>query len=221
MPFRLVVLAAIVAATAFVVTFRGESLADNPYTLGIDADTAGNTATSLGSIDGCTSVSSGATFDVDVWTDDIPQFIAFQMELYYDPTVVTVVGVDLDQLVVSAEGTGPLFDATEPLPDEDGDLLMVALDVAGIGTTGEGVLARVTLEAVGTGYTPLAMGGAVLIDGQGQTFGDGGSGTGYFEGPFTGAIVWVDEACPTGANDADGDGVDDAADNCPSGGNPD
>jgi len=219
MRFRLAVLAAIVAGTTFLFAFQGHSRADNPVTVGLDADPTGNTATSVASVESCGSVTGGSTFDIDVWVQDVPPFLAFQFDLYYDPAVVKVVGVNTGMLVVSEPGAD-LLDVSEWLPDADGVFTMAALDLSGNGTSGSGVLARVTLEAVGTGHTPLALGGGILVDLQAEGIQDADQG-GFFDGPYEGGIVWVDAACPAGANDADGDGVDDAVDNCTAGGNPD
>ena len=207
-----------VAALAFLADGKSQAVVD--VLVGVDADSSGNTATSLGTIDTCRSVSQGETFDVDVWVQNTPQFLGVQNDLNYDQAVLRVIDNDDEQLVIAGPGGGPVFSVSEPPPDEDGSYTSIAVDLAAVGGSGDGVLARVTLEALNTGYSPLSVSGVYLVDVNIESIGDGPDQGDYFDGPFTGAIIWVGQPCPSGANDADGDGVDDGIDNCLSVGNP-
>jgi hypothetical protein len=213
MRFRLLTVAATISAVMLVVALGRDSSSAVQVTVGVDADTTGNTATSLGANDACLSVSTGETFDVDFWVTDAPPFVAHQAFLYSESSVVKVVAYDIDFLLLSEPDANP-FDVSSDTPDQDGHFYNGALDLTVTGPSGTGVLTRFTLEAVGSGGSPLMLGDGAVIDTLGNPI---------IPDPateVTGAIVWVDEACPSGANDADADGVDDASDNCTNVGNP-
>src|SRR5712691_7071125 len=70
-----------------------------PITVGIDADpgaTPANTATTLGTIEYCRTVSNGATFTVDFYVKNIPApgIDAFQGDLHYPSTKLEVTGMN-------------------------------------------------------------------------------------------------------------------------------
>ncbi len=216
-----VVLLAAVTVLGLTVGTPPLSHADHGPRVGIDTDVSGNTATSLGPNDSCISTTVGQTFAVDLWAHDITAVLAFQGSLYYDFNVVKVVSYDINYLLGSIPGAN-LFDVSEPVPDQDGLFVPAFLDLnSTVGATGSGVMVRVTLEAVGAGYSPLFPTGNMLlwVDVDFNIYGIGDvNGDAVYDGPTDGAIVWVGQACPP---DADGDGVDQGIDNCPATGNPD
>jgi hypothetical protein len=200
----LLILIALTALSFALLSGRESSAVDEPV-FGIDTDTTGNTATTLGTIDVCRSVSLNDTFDVDLYVQDIPELTAFGLRFYFEPAALKL--VDADSSYLLAQGA-PLF---EPLPDDDGYYFMEAT-TGGVGSaSGDGVLVRITLEAIGEGPSPLTLGRALYITPLGVPV----LGTN-----LSGAIVWVGEACPSGPGDADQDGVDDGSDNCLTVGNP-
>jgi len=146
--------------------------------LSIDANVQGNTATSIGPIDGCARVEPGAQIDVDYIVDAVPEdrpLIAFEVDIRYNPDLIEVVAVDYD-LMLAAVGTyQPFVDLTDELPDSDGDYRLVVLDTASQTelrdpSTGEitqpeanvergkGTLARITLRAKAPGVTEVNVG---------------------------------------------------------------
>lgn len=164
--------------------------------VGIDADTAGNTAGALGSIDGCVSVASGQTTTVDVFIMDVQQLAGWQGILTFDSSVVTIVDVDT-KLFLAANPTSEVANVSpDSLPATDGAYRLVVADLGDrTGESGEGVLARLTLQAVGSGSAVLTLSEVLLSDPSPKAIGDTNGDT-YFDGPVSGAEIRVDEACP-------------------------
>lgn len=179
----------------------------------LDADPAGNTATSIGVVDDCARIVVNEVQDadeddidavnVDAVVSNIPAstaMIAFGFTVSYDESALAIEAVDSNYLLASAAGSS-IFETAE-MPDADGDDAYAAgvLDTgADSAESGSGVLQRITISA-DAGVT------AGLYD---LDIGDGGhvdSGLGqYVPDAFVGASVAVDAYCP--ATDSDGDGV--------------
>jgi hypothetical protein len=183
-----------------------------------DGDTIpDNTATSLGSIEACIEVDSGAALDIDVYIKDLPPATplrGFNVAFNYDPTVLNVTGVDVQQFL--ATGGSTLVPMLDPLPDSDGDYGAGALDTSGPHESGEGVLVRLSLQAVGTGVSQANLTCVNLWD---PDFNDipPADPYGCFAGPIFNGLIAVDAECP----DTDDDTVPDGADNCLTVPNPD
>jgi hypothetical protein len=166
--------------------------------VGIDADTAGNTASSLGPIDGCISVATGQTVTVDVFIMDVQALAGWQGELSYDNSVVTIVDVDPRLLLAANPDSQVVSLSPDSLPDTDGIYSPLVADMGDrTGESGEGVLIRLTLQAVGSGRAELTLSDVALGDPSAAPIGDTNSDT-YFDGPVSGAEIRVDEACPSG-----------------------
>ena len=151
---------AAIAASAFGAS-PGQAGGPSISLLGIDTEIAGNSATSLGAIQRCTSIDSGDSLDIDIVVDSIPsQFpvVSFQYNLIYDPEVFRVTAVNNGLLLAANGGYQPFEGLSDPLPDTDGDFLMANLDAGtNPGETGPGVLSRVTLQATGGGVSSLGL----------------------------------------------------------------
>jgi len=165
--------------------------------MGIDTDPAGNSATSLGEIDLCVSVAAGETFDVDIFVTDVVDLMAWQAAFIYDPSVLQVAATNLELFLAGAE-PGRIFNLSDVMPDQDGSYAFVVVDATprGGGHSGSGVLARVTLQAVGTGASFLTLDEIVLGDLEAMAIGDV-TGDDIFDGAVGHAQVWVDEPCPS------------------------
>ena len=137
--------------------------------IGLDVNTAGNSGNVLGPVDTCLSVNPGDTFDVDVWVKGIPPLDAdfnmalagFGMNLHFDPAVVNTVAVNNKMIIQSGSvfefivanytvGSDP-----NPFPGTTGNTRDDYVDVGRQDASGDGVLARFTLKAVGPGGTDL------------------------------------------------------------------
>jgi hypothetical protein len=164
---------------------------------GIDADVSGNSATSLGNIDPCLSVTSGQTFDLDFFVADVSDLTGWQAMLQYDWSVLTVLEID-SNLFLAANAGSNLFELTpDTLPDRDGLFGVVVVDMGQApGEDGSGVVVRLTLQAVGSGATSLTLSEVLFMDSNAEPIGDI-DGDDYFDGLISEAQIWVDEACPS------------------------
>lgn len=164
--------------------------------MGVDADTTGNSATSLGDIDACVSVEVGQTFDVDVFVANVAGLLGWQAALVYDPAVLRVADANVE-LFLAGPQRGRMLNLSDLVPDQDGGYAFAVVDATpdSEGHTGSGVLARMTLEAVGTGMSFLTLDGIVFADPAGSSIGDV-NGDDIFDGTIAHAQVWVGEPCP-------------------------
>lgn len=176
--------------------------------IGIDADPAGNTATSLGHIDSCVQVSADAAFEVDIFVQHVSDLLAWEAYLETDPEMVRVIDRDVQLFQAANPGSG-ILDGSEQTPDDDGFYRLSAVDTADppAPDSGSGVLARVTLEALGSGVSPLRLAlrdldedgmpdqGPFLRNVDGDIIGDD-TGDALFDGPIASAQVAVDANCP-------------------------
>ena len=198
------------AASAGGILAGGYSAAQEAVTIGVDADPTGNTATSLGPIDSCVSVSTGDTFQVDLFVTDVPDLLAWETYFVYDMSVINIDSRDV--MMFQAANTGSnVFDVSEGLPDIDGQYGVAAVDLADppAPDSGSGVLARLTLKAIGTGVSPASLSpidinedgridlGPFLTASRGESIGDQDE-DGFFDGPISNAQIAVDTACPGG-----------------------
>jgi hypothetical protein len=140
--------------------------------LTVDADIAGNTATSVGTVESCNAIPAvGDTLEVDVVVQGVPPYdpesdsgalMGFQFNLLYDPTVVNVTAHD-PEMMLAADPESILIDISDAVPDMDGDWLAAAADLGKGEASGDGVLMRITLEAVGDGTSALQLDGVKMV----------------------------------------------------------
>ncbi len=167
-------------------------------TVAIDADSGHggpNTATSLGPRDGCATLSKGGSLIVDVTVDAISPvagknggITAFQFVLHYDPAVVKVVAAGYGMLL----GANPAFNPismSDATPDSDGRFVVGVADFGDRSSpaSGAGVLARITLQGVGPGFSNLTLSDVIIAD---------ASSSSYTIENILPAQVAVDTACP-------------------------
>lgn len=167
--------------------------------LGIDADPSAapaNTATSLGSIETCVSVTSGSTFEVDVFIDAIPSgrnLAGFDYFLKYDNSKLQVNQTDYNMLLASQPGSDIMAAGERTMPDTDGTLGVVSVDVAGAASAepagSRGVLARYQLQAVGSGISRLSLEPA-------PTYFAESTAARYDPDQVLEATIAIDEPCP-------------------------
>ena len=182
-------------------------VAQGGLAIGVDADPAGNSATSLGSVDPCISVQKGDTFQIDIFVADVEDLLGWEIYFSFDGDVVNVVDRDVG-LFLATSANSEVFDASDVLPSTGGLYRVGAVDLSQPPSpdSGSGVLARLTLEAVGAG-----LGQALLIsidannDGATdlgpqlsnsdlQAIGDA-NGDGFFDGTVLSGQIAVDRDC--------------------------
>lgn len=206
----LTIVLSLVAALAAPALLRAQ---EETAVIGIDADPSGNSATRLGTIDSCVEVTAGSTFQVDLFVRDVTDLLAWEAYLETDPLVVEILDRDV-QLFQAANPGSDVLDGSEVTPDDDGLYRLSAVDTADpqAPDSGSGVLARITLEAVGTGVSPLRLPhrdldddgtpdqGPFLRDVDADVIGDE-TGDTFFDGPIANARVAVHRGCPAGGDD--------------------
>jgi hypothetical protein len=177
--------------------------------IGVDADPDGNTATSLGSIEASITVACGETFEMDLFIQDVTDLLAWSVYLEYDPSVLRIEGQDV-QMFQAANAGSDVRDRSlgDPALADGwggGYYDVAAADVAEPATpdSGSGVLARLTLAAVGNGISSTELKDPRLWGHPLPTSIDVTS--------TSNAEVKVEGPC----QDADGDLIDDRVDNCP------
>ena len=180
--------------------------------LAVDADPDGNSPTRVGQINRCIAVATGHMFDVDIVVDGVDQLLAWEIYFEYDPAVVEIVDRDV-RLFQEANPGSAVFDVSEALPDREGLYRAAAADTADPPSpdSGSGILARLTLRALGPGISPAALArrdlnddgkidqGPFLRDIDAQTIGDQDGDT-FFDGSVQNAQIAVDTSCPPGSD---------------------
>ena len=180
------------------------------------SSTPANTATSLGSIEGCARIVNNDAQDgdedavdtvtVDIVVSNIPStepMMVFGYDLIYDESVLTIETADSDYLLTANEGS-ELYETTVT-PDIDGDDIFYAgaLDISHPyvypAESGSGVLQRLTISAesdASAGLTGLTFKAAMHAD---PALGA------YPPDSLIHAQIALDDYCP--GVDYDGDGV--------------
>ena len=157
-PLAVLGAALIVALTVLALSLSGgePSLAQGGITMGIDPDTTGNTASTLGFVEDCVAITVPApTFDdtsdynVDVYvTGDTQAPQLYDAWVTYDPSIVHIATPGFDDLM-KLPGATSLSDSR---PDSDGQINTTAVYFSGgPGIAGDGTLVRLGLDIGGSG----------------------------------------------------------------------
>jgi len=177
--------------------------------VGVDTNTTGNTATQVGTIDRCISVSltpPNNTFYIDLFVKDVTDLNFWDGTLSFDETKIHV-----NSLVVNG-----FFLGSNGYPKLDCDWVQGVCqvgntDMTHAGHTGSGVLGRLELTALTADTSklyftlwepPFGVSGVTLWNPSGTDIGDK-DGDHFFDGLVFNAMVVVGGPCPT---DADNDG---------------
>ena len=194
---------------ATIVGTRNGAAQDGP-TVGVDADPAGNTAISLGTIDSCISVKKGDAFQVDIFVTDVVNLLNWEVYFSFDGDVINVTDRDV-QMFPAASAGSDVLDVSDVLPSSGGLYRLGAADLSRPPAvdSGSGVLGRLTLEAVGAGLSPAILTtldansdgkidlGPLLSDAELRAIGDA-NGDGFFDGTVVNAQIAVDRDCLPG-----------------------
>lgn len=135
--------------------------------IAIDAVTSGNTATSLGALNACVRAEAGQNVTVDLVVDAVPEdrgMIGFEIAIVYTAANLQVNASDSQFLLAAEPPYQPFEGLNDPVPDTDGQYQISVVDLQSNSTpgsnieSGPGVLARITLEAKGTGLATVGPG---------------------------------------------------------------
>jgi hypothetical protein len=148
--------------------------------LSVDAIAAGNGANALGPINQTVQGRVGESLEVDVVVQNSQDLLGFGFDFISDQSVVHVSRVNVHMLLAS-EPDSSVADLTKNLAepeDTDGTVTPAAADFAqgtAASSEGSGVLARITLVAIGCGTSPLTIRpnpvlGPMLLDSSGELF---------------------------------------------------
>lgn len=189
---------AMLAVGTWIISGNDATQASPAITIGLDAKTSDNTPTDFGDIDDCSRVATNDTFDVDIYIMDVIDLLGSEMVFNYQDSALSVENVNVKMFQDANPGSNVLDFLSHPL---DGGYFVSAVDIdcrpedATACDSGSGVLARLTLRAVGAGVTPITLGAAILKDKNNEAI-DDSNGDLYFDGFITSAWVAVDEQCP-------------------------
>ena len=202
-------------------TDAGESATPTPAGVGVgstrlavDILPAGNEPTVIDAVETCAAASVGDVFRIDIVIEGVEDLLAWEIALSYDPEVLTVEGRDVE-VFQDANSGSRVIDVSAATPDSTGRYVLAAVDSADppSGDSGDGVLAHLTMMAIGKGTSPVTMTkldldgdgdvdqGVFLRRIDGKIIGDEEGDDTLFDGPVDGAEVRVEGECP-GAPDA-------------------
>lgn len=146
-------------------------------TVAVDVDATGNTARLVGAIDNCIRIGRGEERQVDVVlpAPGVPSdagIKAWQFDLIYDASVVTVTAQDPNLLLAQAPDSSLLTSLTDAVPDSDGTFTSAGVDFSrsegpepqGAQEVGPGVIVRITLSGKSQGNTDLTLSNVILPD---------------------------------------------------------
>ena len=130
--------------------------------MGIDPDTTGNTASTLGTLEPCVRVdvpspsfNDVSDYNIDVYVKGDSQApIGYDVSLNYDQNIVHVAAPGTNDLI-KMPGATSLGDT---LPDSDGTFSANAIYFTGSGIAGDGALLRVGLDIGGSGVVTFTLG---------------------------------------------------------------
>jgi len=186
---------------------QGTTQASPGVTIGVDVDPAGNTATSLGSIETSRTVACGDIFDVDIYVKDVDYLLYWKLALMYDPNVLYVGARDVHMFLASSPGS-EVDDISYGDRGLGGGYELEARDIEDEPDSGSGVLARLTILAVGKGPSSLSPEREALYE-----YGpDEIPRTITVDSKLDAQITVSGGTCPS---DTDDDGVPNTYDNCP------
>jgi len=198
-----VALLALVFAVAAAALQTSASMAEGPILLGADANISGNSATSLGTIDGCVSVNTGDTVDLDIFVSDVDELIHWELYLKFDPSNLEVAGADMHMFLDTNSRSSV---TTQSIPLSHGQHFLGAADLRDAPESGSGVLARLTLRAKAPGLSDVEFlyedfdgdgdidKGPRLTASRGTAIGDS-NGDGVFDHHPSGTLIAVDRSC--------------------------
>ncbi len=189
------------APALFVILVLGVTVAAVAAWSGASGQTGPALSFAVGPPGGCIEVGVGDEFEIALAITDVEDLQAWEATISHDFDVIRI--LEHDVRIFLAQGGGLLFEASEPLPDNDGrHLLAVGATKA---VTGSGILATIKFEAVGAGVSTIDIpqndfdgdgdtDEGALLTGSGGLIGDV-NGDNFFDGPVQSALIAVNASC--------------------------
>jgi len=148
-------LLASVLSVAWLVGPNSETTRANPdFSIGVDTNASGNTATSLGSIETSRTVNCGELFDIDIYVTDVTNLMVWNVTFHYNPAILGVYSRDVQMFLAASPGSD-VRDRSFGDHGSTGNYDLLASDVAHAPApeSGSGVLVRLNVGALAEGTT--------------------------------------------------------------------
>jgi len=145
----------VVGLAAWTAVGHQESTQASPgFSVGVDLNATGNSATFLGSIDTSRTVACGDSFAIDIYVTDVTDLMVWNVTFQYDPTILGVYARDVRMFLAAAPGSD-VWDRSDGDHGFNGSYDLLASDVAepAAPESGNGVLARLSVTALAPGVT--------------------------------------------------------------------
>jgi len=152
-------LLASVLSVAWLVGPNSETTRANPdFSIGVDVDASGNTATSLGSIETSRTVNCGEFFPIDIYVTDVTNLTMWNVTLHYNPAMLGVYARDVQMFLTASPGSN-VVDRSNGDSGFSGnyDLLAADTNYPTADDSGSGVLVRLTIGAKAPGTSELSL----------------------------------------------------------------
>lgn len=146
--------------------------------LAVDTNSSGNSPTSVGTIESCTSYPAGSSFSLDIVARDVPAnsstqqtggLAGFGFNILYDSSILNVSSKAplATSSLLGNYATSSISSFGDPGPDIDGDFRAIEIDSDANFEDGSGVLIRLTFSATGTGTSNITLSDTTGGDGDG------------------------------------------------------
>jgi hypothetical protein len=152
------VLASVLSA-AWLMGPNSETTRANPdFSIGIDTNASGNTATSLGSIEPSRTVNCGDFFPIDIYVTDVANLMMWNVTLRYNPAILGVYARDVQMFLTTSPGSN-VADRSFGDVGVTGTYDLLARDgaVPEAPESGSGVLVRLNIGALASGTSELSL----------------------------------------------------------------
>lgn len=133
---------------------RQTTRANPDFSIGVDTNASGNTATSLGSIETSRVVNCGEFFPIDVYVTDVTNLMVWNVTFRYNPAILGVYARDVQMFLAASPGSN-VADRSFGDNGFTGNYDLLASDIGEppAPESGSGVLVRLTVGALAEGTT--------------------------------------------------------------------
>lgn len=172
----------------------GPGRAQSSTYLGLDLVSDGNSAAFLDSVQDCVEVQVGDLLPLDIFIGDAHELRAFELRFAFDPELLRMAGHDFEQFLITTAPRGSVFPTLFEM-EKLGRYFLAATEFRGTPDSGSGVLARLTMEVLAPGRSPVAIVTDPSFLSPHLTDADNPKGEDLFQGPVSDGEVAVGEPC--------------------------